>query len=443
MTDITATSPHSTLRRVLVLAIPAMLANLIAALPNLVDTALVGQTGDAVALGGISVGAALATFVLWAFAFLRLGTAGFTARAFDAEDGDEIKATLNRALTLAWVFGFVLLLVMVPIAFIAVPLFGSSEAVADLAARYFHYRLFSAPFDLTNYVILGWLVGLQRVGRALALQILLNGLNIILCYVLVFRFHLGVDGAAIATSLSQVVTAVAGIVVARRLLRIVPLSEASGSLIDLDKLFVLVSVNFDLFLRTLATMFVLVYFVGLGARMGDSTLAANQILFALLAVVIQAFDGFTHSAEKLSGQAVAAHDREQLLASTWGNLACTGATALMLSVLLYAVGPAIVACFSIDPSVIERALPFLPWLAAMPLVAFSCYVLEGVFIGAARGRDMRNDIALAALGAIVAQFLLIPIFGNHGLWASLMLFFALRAVPLAFWYPRIPRALTP
>ena len=124
MTDTAAPSSQSTHVRILALAIPAILANFSAVLPNLVDTALVGQTGDATALGGISVGAALATLILWAFAFLRLGTAGFTAQAFGAEDGDEIKATLNRALSLAWIFGFVVLLVMVPLAFVAVPLFG-------------------------------------------------------------------------------------------------------------------------------------------------------------------------------------------------------------------------------------------------------------------------------------------------------------------------------
>lgn len=418
-----------------------MLANFTAVLPNLVDTALVGQTGDAVALGGISVGASLATFVLWAFAFLRLGTAGFTAQAFGAEDGDEIKATLNRGLALAWTFGFVILLVMVPIAFVAVPLFGSSEAVADLAARYFHYRLFSAPFDLTNYVILGWLLGLQRVGKALALQMLLNGLNIVLCYVLVFQFHFGVDGAAIATALSQAITAVAGLVVARRLLRIVPLSDEAGSLIDLDKMFVLVSVNFDIFLRTLAIMFVLVYFVGLGARMGDAMLAANQVLFTLLAVIAQTLDGFAQSAETLTGQAVGARDRRQLWTAVWGSLAWALLTALALSALLYQYGPTIVGYFSSDPNVIEQALPYLPWLVATPLVAFWCYILDGVFIGATRGREMRNGMVLAALGAIIAQYFLIPAFGNHGLWASLMLFFVLRAVPLYLWYPRIPRAL--
>jgi MATE family multidrug resistance protein len=441
MTDTVLQTPRVTHSRILAVAIPAILANFSAVLPNLVDTALIGQTGDAIALGGISVGASLSTFVLWAFAFLRLGTAGFTAQAYGAEDGDEIKATLNRALALAWIFGFIILLVMVPLAFVAVPMFGSSEAVADLAARYFHYRLFSAPFDLTNYVIFGWLVGLQRMGRALALQLLLNGLNVVLCYLLVFRFHLGIDGAAIATAIAQAVTAVVGMIVARRLLRIVPLSDESGSLIDLDKLFVLVSVNFDIFLRTLAIMFVMVYFVGLGARMGDATLAANQVLFSLMATIAQTLDGFAQSAETLTGQAIGARDRGQLRFAVAGSLLWAFILALGLSVLIQQYGAEIVGLFSNDPAVIAAAEPYLPWLIATPLVALWCYILDGVFIGATRGREMRNGMVIAALGAIIAQYFAIPAFGNNGLWGSLMLFFVLRAVTLYLWYPRIPRAL--
>lgn len=441
MTDTAVHMPRVTHARILAVALPAILANFSAVLPQLVDTALIGQLGEAVALGGISVGASLATFVLWAFAFLRLGTAGFTAQAYGAEDGDEIKATLNRALGLAWIFGFIILLVMVPLAYVTVPLFGASEAVADLAARYFHYRLFSAPFDLTNYVILGWLVGLQRMGRALSLQLLLNGLNIVLCWIFVYKLHLGVDGAAIATALAQVVTAIAGLVVARRLLRIVPLSDEAGSLIDLDKLFELVSVNFDIFLRTLAIMFVMVYFVGLGARMGNEALAANQVLFSLLATIAQALDGFAQSAETLTGQAIGARDRRQLRAAVSGSFLWALLLALLLSLLLQQQGPAIVGLFTDDPGVIAAALPYLPWLVATPLVALWCYILDGIFIGATRGREMRNSMVLSALGAIIAQYFAIPAFGNHGLWGSLMLFFVLRAVTLYVSYPRIPRSL--
>lgn len=441
MTDITAplstTQPH----RVLSLAMPAMLANFSAVLPNLVDTALIGQTGDAVPLGGIAIGASLAGFILWAFAFLRLGTAGFTAQAYGAQDAGEVRATLGRGLILAWVFGFVLLLVMVPLAIVAIPLFDASDVVSDLAARYFHYRLFGAPFELTNYVILGWLLGLQRIGWALSLQVLLNGLNAILSYVLIFHFRLGVDGAAIATSVSHFVTAAAGLYIAYRLLRLLPKPSDSTSRVDLDKFFELATVNFNIFVRTLCVMFIMAYFVGLGARMDDVTLAVNHVLFALLAAIAQTLDGFAQSAETLSGEAIGARNRPALTRAVGGSLFWAAATAVILAGILYWLGPDILGFFSADPAVLERAIPFMPWLAASPLIAVWCYILDGVFIGATRTREMRNGMILAAIGAIIAQYVLIPFFGNHGLWAALMLFFALRALTLYCWYPRIPRSL--
>jgi MATE family multidrug resistance protein len=441
MTDITAPLTLLQRHRVLVLAAPAILANFSAVLPNLVDTALIGQLGDAVQLGGVAIGATLAGFVLWAFAFLRLGTAGFTAQAYGAQDVAEIRATFGRGLTLAWVFGFVLLLTMVPLALVAIPLFGASDVVSDLAARYFHYRLFGAPFELTNYVILGWLLGLQRVGWALALQVFLNGLNALLAYILIFHFRLGVDGAAIATAVAQFAAALTGLVLVRHLFRQLPPSNSSTTLVDLDKFFVLISVNFDLFIRTLCVMFIMAYFVGLGARMDDATLAANHVLFALLATIAQLLDGFAQSAETLTGQAVGSRDSRGLARAVGGSLIWGAAAASLIALLIYLLGPDLTAFFSADPEVLDRATPFLPWLAASPLIAVWCYVLDGVFIGATRSREMRNGMFLAALGAIVAQYILIPIFGNHGLWAALMLFFALRGVTLYCWYPRIPRSL--
>lgn len=441
MTDITAPLTPALPHRVLMLAVPAMLANFSAVLPSLVDTALIGHSGEAAALGGVSIGASLAGFVLWAFAFLRLGTAGFTAQAYGARDVGEIRATLSRALALAWVFGFVLLMIMVPLAIVAIPLFGASDVVADLAARYFHYRLFGAPFELTNYVVFGWLLGLQRVGWALLLQVLLNGLNAALSYVLIFHFRLGVDGAAIATAVAQVVTAVAGLYVVRRLSRQLPEPEAPSNLVDLDKLFELVTVNFDIFIRTLCVMFIMAYFVGLGARMGDATLAANHVLFAVLATMAQILDGFAQSAETLTGQAVGARNRAALKRAVTSSFIWGLVMAILLAALVYLAGPALVTLFSNDDFVLDAAIPYMPWLVASPLIAVWCYIFDGVFIGATRSREMRNSMMLAALGSIVAQYAFIPFFGNHGLWAALLVFFVLRGATLYCWYPRIPRAL--
>ena len=441
MTDITAPQPSTPHFRIFALAAPAALANCAVILPSLIDTILIGRTGDAVQLGGIAIGATLAGFVLWLFAFLRIGTAGITGQAYDAEDANEVRATLWRALTLAWGFGFILLLVMVPLAIVTIPLFGSSDLVADLAARYFHYRLFGAPFELTNYVILGWLIGLRRPGQALALQLGINGLDAVLSYFLVIQFRLGVDGAAIATAMAQGFMALGSLYFVYCLISRLPESNESTTRVDLDRYFDLVSGNFYLFARTLSVVLVLVYFVGLSARMGDAALAANYVLFVLLAAIVQVFDGFAHSAEIMTASAVQARNRQGLARTTYPALICAGLFAALIATLLYLTGGNILAFFTNDPSARDRAIYFLPWLVAAPLVIVWAQVLEGVFIAAGRMHEMRNALLLALLVTLVAQYVLIPVFGNHGLWAALLLFFAIRGVALYSWYQRSPRAM--
>ena len=71
---------------------------------------------------------------------------------------------------------------------------------------------------------------------------------------------------------------------------------------------------------------------------------------------------------------------------------------------------------------------FLPWLIAAPLVACASWMLDGIFIGATRTRDMRNMMAISFAGYALIVSLLAPVWGNHGLWAALVaLFRAARA----------------
>ena len=75
-----------------------------------------------------------------------------------------------------------------------------------------------------------------------------------------------------------------------------------------------------------------------------------------------------------------------------------------------------------------------------PVVAVWAFMLDGIFIGATRTRDMRNMMVLSFAGYVLALVLLVPGLENHGLWAALMIFFVLRAVTLAARYPALERA---
>jgi len=428
-------------RRIWNIALPAILANLTTVLPGLCDTAFIGRNGNAVELAGVALGAAFTALTLWAFGFLRMGTTGVTAQAHGARNVREMREALTWSLVLAGGIGLLLIIAAIPLAAFVLPLYGGPVQVQDYAAQYFHIRLLAAPFDLALYAMMGWLIGIQRARLMFLLQLLLNGLNIVLCYLFVLHFDYGVMGVAAATALAQATTALVGLLSTRRTVRALGFALPRGAASTFDMLSRLVAVNRDIFIRTLALMLVFNYFVHLGAKLDAVTLAANQILMGLLGLIANGLDGLAQSAETLVGEAVGARDRRRLSAALWGNLGWSLALASIASLLLWSVGGVLLPLFSTNAEVVAAAERAYPWVIVAPVVSVWCFLLDGVFIGATRGRELRNGMLISAAAGLAALQLAFWFDGNAGLWAALTLFFAVRALPLAFWYRRIPQAL--
>jgi MATE family multidrug resistance protein len=438
MSDLDGQPVH---RRILAVALPAILANLTSVLPAIADTAWVGTTGTRLDLGGIAIGTTITGFILWAFSFLRMGTAGFAAQAFGARDEGEQRSCFLRALALALVFGFALLLLMVPLGMVAFTVFNSGSDTLDIAGRYYHIRMFAAPFDLVLYVVIGWLLGRQRIRDMVAIQILLNLLNIVLCYLFVVLLGKGVDGAAAATGIAMAVSCAVSLFIVRGQFRALAPRGAESRLIESEKLLGLMAVNRDIFLRTLVLMAFLAYLVRIGAQMGDTVLAANHILFGFVSIIAQGLDGFAQATETLTGQAVGARDRHRLSRVVWAGSFWCLLFALAIGAALYRWGVLVLPLFSHDVDVLESARAQFLWIAGIPLVAIWCFQLDGIYFGATRGREIRNGMALAALFGLAASLILPPFLGSQGIWAALYAFYVMRALPLLFWYRRIPRAL--
>jgi len=428
-------------RRIWSIAFPAIMANLTTVLPGLCDTAFIGRSGDAVEQAGVALGTAFTALTLWTFGFLRMGTTGITAQANGARDVREMREALTWSLILATGIGLALILAAVPLAALVLPLYGGPAQVQDYAAQYFHIRLLAAPFDLALYAMMGWLIGMQRARVMFALQFVLNGLNIALCFLFVVHLDTGVMGVATATALAQVATAIIGFVWTRGMARRLGPILARGTTFAFEMLGRLARINRDIFIRTLALMLVFNYFIHLSARQEEVTLAANQILIGFLGLIANALDGFAQSAETLVGEAVGAKDRKRLSAALWANLAWSLGLAALLSVLLWPVGLFLLSHFSANAEVVAAAERVFPWVIVAPLVSVWCFLLDGVFIGATRGRELRDGMLISAAAGLIALQCAFWFDGNAGLWAALTLFFGIRALPLAFWYRRIPASL--
>ena len=419
--------------RVLRIAVPIVLSNATIPILGAVDTAVIGQLGQAAPMGAVAMGAVILASFYWIFGFLRMGTTGLVAQARGAGDRAEVAAVLIRALIIGLGAGAVFVAAQNVLFWAAFALAPASPAVEGFARTYLALRIWGAPATIALYAITGWLIATERTRSVLLVQVLMNGLNVGLDLWFVLSLGWGVTGVAIATLIAEYSGLALGLWLCRDALGWAALRDRAR-IFDAARLARMLAVNGDIMVRSVVLQGAFTAFVFLGAGLGDVTLAANQVLMLFLQFTAYALDGFAFAAEALVGAAVGAGLRSgvrqaALLASQWG---IGGAVALALGFWL--AGPGIIDLMTTAPEIRLLARAYLPWLAVAPVIGVAAWMLDGIYIGATWTRPMRNAMLQAVGIYALAVALLVPLFGNHGLWAALMVLNIARAVTLGWRY---------
>ncbi|MBQ2260630.1 MAG: MATE family efflux transporter [Loktanella sp.] len=429
-------------RRVLRIALPIVLANISVPLLGLVDTGVVGQLGQAAPIGAVGLGAVILSAFYWIFGFLRMGTTGLTAQASGAGDSDEVAALLSRALLIGLSAGAMMIAAQWLIFNGAFRVAPASEEVESLAREYMAIRIWSAPATIALYGITGWLIAQERTRAVLVIQLLMNGLNIGLDLVFVLGFGWGVAGVAWATFIAEWSGLILGLWLCRDAFAGVAWRTAAR-VFDVIRLRHMAVVNTDILIRSVLLQAIFVSFLFYGAGFGDVPLAANQILIQFLHVTAYFLDGFAFAAEVLVGKAMGAQARSTLrrsavLTSLWALGACI---ALSFGFALF--GGTVIDLMTTAPDVQATARIYLPYLVAVPLLGLAAWMLDGIFIGATRTADMRNMMILSTLAYFASVIPLMALFGNHGLWAGMLISLVVRGITLGWKYPALEAALGP
>jgi MATE family multidrug resistance protein len=249
----------------------------------------------------------------------------------------------------------------------------------------------------------------------------------------------GVEGVAFATFLAEWTGAALGLWFCRAAFA-VPAWRDWHQVFDGPRWINMMKVNGDILIRSLLLQAIFVSFLFLGSGLGDVKLAANQVLLQFLMITAYALDGFAFAAEALVGRAMGAKQRDilrrgALLTSGWGLLACA-----LMTVGFALGGGAIIDLMTTAPLVRAEARVFLPYMIAAPLIGCASWMLDGIFIGATRSRDMRNMMAVSFIVYCASAAVLMPVLGNHGLWISLLISFIARGITLGLRYPALERA---
>ena len=420
-------------KEILRLAIPNILSNISVPLLSTVDTALMGHLST-LHLGAVGVGSMIFNFVYWNFGFLRMGTTGMTAQAFGKNDKSEMMLTISRAMMVALLLATIVILFQNLIGQGSFYLMNISDEQTTLVAEYFYIRIWAAPATLGLFAMIGWFFGMQNAIYPLVLTIVINVVNILLSFLLVKQYNMGVAGVAWGTVVAQYVGLALALILFWKKYRQHLQHYTRKATLEIEALSKFLLINRDIFIRTFCLTFAFGFFYSRSANAGEVILAVNVILLQFLNWMSYGIDGFAYASESLVGKYKGANNLGRLrqsirLSFVWGMV-----LALIFSFAYLVFGENLLRIFTDQENLIVASTPYLFWMFLFPLISTPCYIWDGIYIGLTASHAMRQTMLAALVIYLIAYFILFPMFQNHGLWAALLLFMAARGIIQWVWY---------
>ena len=416
-------------KRIFTLAYPIILANISIPVLSVTDTAVIGHLGALDVLAGISMGAVLIGSIYWFFGFLRMGVTGLVAQARAADQNVEVSSILIRGLIIGGAGGIILIAVH---SFLFSSIFYFLEGDKDaeeLAIEYMSIRILAAPFAISMFVFVGWLFGMGKTFHSLCLLVAVNLLNILLDIIFVKFLYLGIAGVAYATIISEICGFCIGVYLSREFL--LNKERIKVKLIFLSnkwKSFILL--NIDIVIRSTLLQSVFLSYLIFGTLFGSEVLAANHILLQITFLSAYALDGIAFSAEILVGEAIGKRRYDEFKKVVKSALKLGFIFSGVISVSIYSLGFLVVDLMTSIKEVRLICYDFIIWISIMPIVSVFSYVYDGIFLGAARGKEIRIAMCQSFAIFFTCAIVLIPLIENTGLWTSIVVFNSVRAITL-------------
>ena len=434
--------------QILRLAIPSILANITIPLVGIVDTAIVGHIANATYIGGIAIGTMLFDLLYWNFGFLRVGTSGMTAQAYGRGDGVECARLLTQSVSIALIGAAVLWLIQWLFVTAVLAIVPCSTEVAAFAREYFFIRIWAAPATLSLMAFKGWFIGMQDTVSPMITDIVVNVVNMTVSYVLAVYTPLEALGVAYGTLVAQFTGLLLALVICmfkyktvmREVVR--QLCDKAIKLLGDKEMKRFMSLNANLFVRSLCFMVVYVGFTSLASQYGDVELAVSTIMMKLFMLFSYFVDGFAYAGEALVGKEYGA---SRSLASSPHRLvrivrllfAWSLGVGLLFTLLFAIWSEECYLAMTNDMEVLSRLGDYTLWLIGMPLVSTLAFMWDGVYAGATAGKQIRNAMIYAALGFVTCYLATYWWLGIQGLYIAYFAHLVARVVYLTAAWKRV------
>ncbi len=410
-------------RKILSLALPFLAANISIPLLGLVDTAVLGHLESEKYLGAIALGGMIFNFIFWGFSFLKMGTTGFTAQARGRGDKTNVSVILQRGIYTGIAIGLLIVALRNLVWWVSSHFLQGSQEIIFFAEEYFSIRVFSAPAVFMLYVITGWFLGMQNALFVLYITITENIANIIFNLIFIFVFEMRADGVALGTVCAQYLALGIALILLFAKYKHELKLHAFRVLMNLKELAHYFRINSDIMIRTLTLMFAFAFFTVKSSSFDDVLLASNMILLQFMIFFSYVIDGLAHAGESLSGYFFGARKERTLKILIQRLFFWSALLAMLFSLIYISLFRDILSLLTNQQSVIETAVKFKWWLVAIPVISFSAFVWDGIFIGLTATKQLRNAMLLSMFCIYLPLFYIIePVMGNHALWFSMCAF---------------------
>ena len=437
--------------QILRLAIPSILANITIPLVGVVDTAIVGHIANATYIGGIAIGTMLFDLLYWNFGFLRVGTSGMTAQAYGRGDRVECTRLLSQSVSIALIGAILLWVIQWLFVAAVLAIVPCSAEVASFAREYFFIRIWAAPATLSLMAFKGWFIGMQDTVSPMITDIVVNVVNMIVSYILAVYTPMGAMGVAYGTVVAQLTGLLLALILCLVKYRTIVqevwkiLSDKAIRLLGDQEMKRFMSLNGNLFIRSLCFMVVYVGFTSLASKYGDVELAVSTIMMKLFMLFSYFVDGFAYAGEALVGKEIGSNQESGVknqnqsdISRVVGLLFAWSLGVGVLFTLIFALwSGGFYRAMTSDTTVLARLADYTAWLIAMPIVSTLAFMWDGVYAGATAGKQIRNAMIYAALAFVIGYLATYPYLDVMSIYIAYFAHLAARVLYLTFSWKKV------
>ncbi len=422
--------------------------------------AMLGRLPEIHHLAGVNLAAVLFNVIYAVASFLRMGVTGHTAIAVGKSAYRESLRIPLRYSAVALFLASFILIGQSPVVHRVIPLLGADGEVTRSAVDYIEARIQELPAYFLNLVFMGWFLGRGKSSYVFIMTLSSTLTNVPLNYLFINVLHMGAAGAGYGTMISSYFMLLAAFFLLafdRTPVHSMPdmnadispankFKSAPSSLLHLldtlkkerkdllawDHWKQMFHLNADILTRSFLLMAAFSIFTAASGRLGSDYLAANSILLQFWVMVAFLIDGSANALETLGGQDFGRMDFKELRRH-WSIAMLAGIAMGTLFAFFIVLFPRPFLLMVTDHNdIIHLSAKYVYWMIPAIIIGAVAFIYDGLFIGTAGGRALRNSMMISFTMYFLLAWLSLSFQSNHLLWLAFAAFLSLRAVTLAY-----------